>query len=83
MERVAREKSDPLSRSMGGPPCLNRKTVSKPWSLWFNPEFYCPMEISDAATAKPLGTEIDNQLAPVGQAMPSEPSSVHDRQSLF
>ena len=37
------------------------------------------MEISDAATAKLLGTEIDNQLAPIGQVMPSEPSSVHDR----
>jgi len=28
------------------------------------------MEISDAATAKPFGSEIDTQLAPVGQAMP-------------
>jgi hypothetical protein len=30
---------------------------------WINPEFYCPMEISTPATAKPLGTKIDKVIA--------------------
>jgi hypothetical protein len=37
------------------------------------------MDISDARDRQATRDRNRNQLAPVGQAMPSEPSSVHDR----